>query len=217
MTGLGRAAELVLRLGLVAVFLLAAAGKAVSTAAVGEMVRGLLPRLSRSAGRAMAVLVIAAEAGIALALARSGRAASPVAAAGLVACAVFAGASVLALRRGGSISCRCFGGLGDGSVLGARTLVRAGVLAVAVLGWYAAVRAAGPAVAAAGPRTALCFAVAAAAAAGLAWRRLLPGLANRRFAAYGLEQQRAGSMVLTAPAPPVEIEFGVSEEGRGVR
>jgi hypothetical protein len=52
---------------------------------------------------------------------------------------VFAAAAGLAVRRGGGISCRCFGGLGAGTVLGPRTLLRP--FALAAVAWARASRA----------------------------------------------------------------------------
>jgi Methylamine utilisation protein MauE len=204
MSGLLAGAEVALRLGLVAVFLLAAAGKAVALREAGGMVQALLPWLPAGAARAVVVGTIGYELALAvlLAAADQDRAGVAAAAAGLAA-AVFAAASVRAWR-GTGITCRCFGSLGGATTLGRRTLVRAALIAGAVLLWYAAARAGVIGVTVAAARVPLCFAVAAVLATGLMWRRLLPGVAHRRFAAAALEAQSHRPLVVKSDVDGLE-------------
>ncbi|MEN3358050.1 MAG: Methylamine utilization protein MauE [Mycobacteriales bacterium] len=190
-------AEVVLRAGLVTVFVLAAAGKAVALSGVAGMLRMLAPGLPERAARLLAAAAVGYEGAVALALGVAGRAAAPwVAAAAGLACCAFVLVSVRGGRVAGGVSCRCFGNLGGRTALGHRTIVRSVVLGLATAGWYLLVARAGPGVAAAGPRTALCMSVAGLAATVLLWRRLLPGVANRRFADEAILAQTSRPLVL---------------------
>jgi hypothetical protein len=191
-----RPAEVVLRAGLVTVFLLAAAGKAAALPGVAGMLRVLAPGLPERAARLIAAAAIGYDGAVALALGAAGRAAAPwVAAAVGLACCAFVVVSVRG-RVVGGVTCRCFGNLAGTTALGRRTIVRSVVLGLAAAGWYLLVARAGPGVAAAGPRTALCMSVAGLAATVLLWRRLLPGVANRRFADEAILAQTSRPLVL---------------------
>lgn len=191
-----RAAEVVLRAGLVTVFLLAAVGKAVALPGVSGMLRALVPGLPERTARLVAAGAVGYEGIVALALGVAGRApAAWVAVAAGLACCAFVLVSIRG-RRVGGVTCRCFGNLGAGTALGRRTVVRSIALGLAATGWYLLVARVGPGVAAAGPRTALCVSVAAFTGTVLLWRRLRPGMAHRRFAADAILKQTSRPLVL---------------------
>jgi Methylamine utilisation protein MauE len=122
-------------------FLVAAVAKSRSRAGFVRSVWAVLELLGIRAGRAIrrlvAVLVIAYELVLA-GLLLFGAAPTAAAAAGLVLVAVFALVSALALLRGRKIECNCFGR--SETALGRDTLVRAAMLAAALVVYAVAAR-----------------------------------------------------------------------------
>lgn len=181
------ALEAVLRAALTATFLLSAAGKTMALEKSARMLSRLLPL----PGRPLAVALIAGEAvaALAVATAQDGLRADIAAGVALILALTFAGASVRASLAGQHVMCACFGSLRPVQALGWHTLVRAGVIAAAAIGWRAAIGVVQPSASGAEGRAALSFVTAAAVASFIAWTQWRAGIAHRRFAANAIYLQ----------------------------
>jgi hypothetical protein len=196
--------ELALRVGLTATFLLSAAGKTMSFRSSGEMAAQLLRLADRRAARGIAGGLIVGEGvtAVAIASADGGRRAQLAAGAALMLCLLFAAAAVLARTSPRPITCHCFGSLRPSAELGPRTLVRAAVLAFAVVGWVVALRPMSLTTDAVAQRAALAFAASALIASAIAWTHWRHGIPHRRFAIEAMRRHR--EEMLARPAPETE-------------
>ncbi|MGE5831205.1 MAG: MauE/DoxX family redox-associated membrane protein [Micromonosporaceae bacterium] len=184
--------ELALRIGLTATFLLSAAGKTMSFPASREMVAQLLRLADRRAASGIAGVLILAEGVTAVAIASADggyRAQLAAGAAGLL-CLLFAGAAVLARTSPRPVTCHCFGSLRPAAELGSRTLVRAAVLAAAVVGWIVVARPMSLSADVVAQRAALAFAASALVSSVIAWTHWRQGIPHRRFAIVNMHHHR---------------------------
>jgi hypothetical protein len=179
--------EAVLRAALTATFLLSAAGKTMALEKSARMLAGLLPL----PGRPLAIALIAGEAvaAVSVATAQDGPRADVAVGVALLLALTFAGASTRASLAGQRVMCACFGSLRPAQALGWHTLVRAGVIAAAAIGWRAAIGVVQPSVSSTEDRAALSFVAAAAVASFIAWTQWRAGIAHRRFAANAIYLQ----------------------------
>lgn len=184
--------ELALRIGLTATFLLSAAGKTMSFRASSEMVVQLLRLGDRRAARGIAGALILGEGltAVAVASADGGRRAQIAAGGALLLCLLFAGAVVLARTSPRPVTCHCFGSLRPAAELGPRTLVRAAVLTLAVVGWVVVARPMSLSADAVAQRAAVAFAASALVSSVIAWTQWRQGIPHRRFAIVNMHHHR---------------------------